>query len=210
MMGVVTIRRGRQANGLKATHWNEIGGCLNSLFGHGNQASMELRELARFLMQGTVSYDDLLWQPGLWNANTKIEFIREIHFMVDMDRDAKNKLPYAQTEKGGQLMREPSLGLIHLMREFTKPKDENNIEREHKDNNLLHSVLFLRNKIVAHYDDEYKGFSGQKEKIGTTKAQIERYVQHSKGDYMILLARAIKKFHFFDVSPTSIKVKPTI
>uniref|UniRef100_M8BZP7 Uncharacterized protein n=1 Tax=Aegilops tauschii TaxID=37682 RepID=M8BZP7_AEGTA len=189
------------ANGLKATHWNEIGVCLNSLFGSGNQASMELRELARFLMQGTVSYDDLLWQPGLWNANTKMEFIREIHFMVDMDRDANNKLPYAQTKKGCQLAKKKSLGLFDLMQEFTKPKDENNIPRERKEDHLLDSVLFLRNKIVAHYDDEYKAFSGQKEKIGTTKAQIERYVQHSKGDYMIKLARAIKELGWFDSSP---------
>ncbi|KAI5002801.1 hypothetical protein ZWY2020_027451 [Hordeum vulgare] len=162
---------------------------------------MELRELTRFLTQGTVRYDDLLWQPGLWNANTKMEFIREIHFMVDMDSGAKNKLPYAQKEKGKQLLKKKSLGLIHLMREFTKPKDENDMEREHRDNNLLDSVLFLRNKIVAHYDDEYKGFSGQKKKIGTTKAQIERYVQHNKGDYMIGLATAIKELGWFESSP---------
>lgn len=162
---------------------------------------MELRELARFLTQGTVSYDDLLWQPGLWNANTKMEFIREIHFMIDMDRDAKNGQPYSHTEKGKQLLRKKSLGLIHLMQEFPKPKDENKMEREHRDNNLLDSVLFLRNTIVAHYDDQYKGFSGQKEKIGTTKAQIERYVQRRKGDYMIELARAIKELRWFESSP---------
>lgn len=51
------------------------------------------------------------------------------------------------------LSKKPSLGLQPCI---------NKLGVQHRETNLLDSVTFLRNKIVAHQDDLYRHYSGPK------------------------------------------------
>ena len=48
---------------------------------------------------------------------------------------------------------------------FSPPVDRNGKELRIKEDHLLDSVIFLRNKIVAHYDEEFPNFKGPKVRI---------------------------------------------
>lgn len=83
--------------------------------------------------------------------------------MLDMDRNKDANQSFSQTEKGKELVKKNPLGLLPLMQMFPIQEDETGIQqRKHRDDNLLQSVLFLRNSIVAHYDEQYEVFSGKK------------------------------------------------
>lgn len=59
-------------------------------------------------------------------------------------------------------MMEYPLGLLEIMEQFSPPKDNYNQELPIKEVHLFDSVIFLRNKIAAHYDEEYPLFKGDK------------------------------------------------
>lgn len=91
-----------------------------------------------------------------------MQFIREIYFVLDAERDSE-KTPFESTPKGKILKNKNSLGLLPIMKEFSPPKNENTgQEKPIRENHLLDSVIFLRNKIVAHFDEEYPCFKGSK------------------------------------------------
>jgi hypothetical protein len=92
-------------------------------------------------------------------------FIREIYWCLDIERNHNEHVPFSSTPKGRVLMRKNSLGLLRILKQFSPPKDTFKQEREIKEDHLLDSVIFLRNKIVAHYDEEYPIFKGDKVSI---------------------------------------------
>ncbi|XP_062225027.1 uncharacterized protein LOC133923788 [Phragmites australis] len=185
---------------IEAAHWNEVGRCLKTLYGT-HQVSTELRELADFLIQGAVTYYDLLWQPGIWDAPTKMQFIREIFRYLDVERKDKDNDSFACTPRGRMLMRKSSLVLLGIMNQFSPPVDRNDQELKIKDDHLLDSVLFLRNKIVAHYDEEYPKFKGDKNEIGTTEETVEWYIRKRKPEYILKLAKTIRGLGWISESP---------
>jgi len=94
-----------------------------------------------------------------------MQFVREIYFLLDSERD-NEKTPFESTPRGKVLKKKNSLGLLPIMKEFSPPMNENTgQEKPIKENHLLDSVIFLRNKIVAHFDDEYCRFKGSKVSI---------------------------------------------
>jgi hypothetical protein len=93
-----------------------------------------------------------------------MRFIREIYFLLDAER-ANEKTPFESTPKGKILKGKSALGLLPIMKEFSPPLDYNYQERQIKEDLLLDSVIFLRNKIVAHFDEEYPRFKGSKVSI---------------------------------------------
>jgi hypothetical protein len=92
-----------------------------------------------------------------------MHIIRDIFWFLDDQRDERNVLcdSFAKTARGRQLMEEP-LSLLSLMQLFTPPLDKSGHRLKIRDDNLLDSVTFLRNKIVAHYHEEYPLFKGDK------------------------------------------------
>ncbi|TVU25233.1 hypothetical protein EJB05_27722 [Eragrostis curvula] len=152
-----------------------------------------------------LRYDELLWKQGIWDVDTKMHFIREVFWLLDDQRNIKDpkRDTFAKTERGKKLMKQKALGLLPLMTQFSPPKDHNDQELAIKDDNMLHSFLFLRNKIVAHFDEEYIMFKGNKDDIGTSKFTRERYVRKSKPDYMIKLAKAIRALGWIQESPVT-------
>lgn len=89
-------------------------------------------------------------------------FIREIFWLLDEQRKDKENDTFELTARGKALKERSPLGLLQLMKLFSPPRDRNNMELRIKEDNLLDSVLFLRNKIVAHCDEEYQSFKGPK------------------------------------------------
>ncbi|TVU25246.1 hypothetical protein EJB05_27736 [Eragrostis curvula] len=170
MMGnfkMETLRDSREI--IEAKHWRKIGRCLQTLFKGAHQVTAELTELANFLTQGAVTYHDLLWQTGIWDATTKMDFIREIFFHTLVEQQHDQEI----TPKARQLFSQNPLGLLEIMQQFSKPENAFKQRREYRDANLFDSVMFLRNKIIAHYDEEYPNFKGDKNEIGTTEESVE-------------------------------------
>ncbi|XP_039822762.1 uncharacterized protein LOC120684976 [Panicum virgatum] len=188
-------RREITRDNIEKVHWKEVGHCLTELY-KTYEASRELTELATFLTDGEVTYDSLLWQPGIWDARTKMQFVREIYFLLDSERD-NEKTPFESTPRGKVLKKKNSLGLLPIMKEFSPPMNENTgQEKPIKENHLLDSVIFLRNKIVAHFDDEYRRFKG-------SKGEVYTIIQSRKDDYMITLARTIRELGWIPKSPVT-------
>ncbi|KAL6870977.1 hypothetical protein ACP4OV_014825 [Aristida adscensionis] len=197
--GASTLSSGTTREDIEAAHWKEIGRCLKSLYGTYS-VSTELSELADFLTEKAVTYHDLLWQPGIWDASTKMQFIREIFWHMDVDR--KEYDGSASTTGGQALMRQRSLGLLGLMNLFTPPVDKDKKPLKIKDDHLFDSVTFLRNKIVAHYDEEYPVFKGNKNEIGTTAETKDKYIRKRWNPrYMINLAKTIRNLGWIPESP---------
>ncbi|CAL4984427.1 unnamed protein product [Urochloa decumbens] len=194
-------RRESTREEIQKAHWKEVGRCLTELY-NNYEASSELTELAEFLTEGEVTYESLLWQPGIWDARTKMQFIREIYFLLDKER-ASLKCSFEKTPRGKILMNKSPLGFLPIMNEFSPPLDHNNQEKPIADNHLLDSVIFLRNKIVAHFHAEYETFKGSKVEIGTSVVTRERYIQKRKPDYMITLAKAIRELGWIAESPVT-------
>ncbi|KAK3137674.1 hypothetical protein QOZ80_5BG0455630 [Eleusine coracana subsp. coracana] len=188
-----------------AAHWKEIARTISTLSGdqinaHGNE---ELKQLVALLSEGNVRYDELLWQPALWDAYTKMHFIREIFWLLDEQRDQSDfhSDGFAKTARGKKLMKEKPLGLLSIMLLFTPPMDKTRRPLPIKDDHMLDSLTFLRHKIVAHYDEEYLQFKGDQREIGTSKFSVEKYIQRNRPDYMINLVKAIRKLGWIKESP---------
>lgn len=52
--------------------------------------SSSLRTLT--LMLYLCSYNELMWEPGLWSVDTKIHFIREVYWCIDNKIERENTL----------------------------------------------------------------------------------------------------------------------
>lgn len=88
------------------------------------------------------SYNEIVWEPGLWPAHIKINFIREVFWCIDNSK-AKEEI----------LKSKNSLGLKGCIQK---------LGFDNNDANLLDSVIFLRKKVVAHQDSSYESYTGDK------------------------------------------------
>uniref|UniRef100_A0ACD5UYU2 Uncharacterized protein n=1 Tax=Avena sativa TaxID=4498 RepID=A0ACD5UYU2_AVESA len=179
-------------------NWNSTGDYLSGFY-KKDDANEEMKHLAMFLKGQTVKevmYDELLWEPGLWEADLKMEYIREIWWHVDRQRDKNKTMKLKDTDNGKLLSAKPPLGIIDCILKLLEAKHDKIVE-----NTLMDSVEHLRDHIVAHQDLSYLAYQGPKDDVGVTKAIIERYVQKTKGDYMITLIRQIRPLGWIAQSP---------
>lgn len=106
------------------------------------------------------SYEDVMWQPGMWEAIVKMEFIREIYWIMDRQRDRKKECSFVRTEKGQVLYKiKSSLNVLSCVQQFT--------DWELKETNLLDSVILLRDHVVGHHGESYKFYKGPKVNVST-------------------------------------------
>uniref|UniRef100_A0A0E0F657 Protein kinase domain-containing protein n=2 Tax=Oryza meridionalis TaxID=40149 RepID=A0A0E0F657_9ORYZ len=100
----VTIEDVQQFN------WRAVGLCLKKMYGPEGNVNEELKDLAAYLEgskpeEGPVTYDGILWHPGAWEANIKTQFIREIFWLIDKERDKLKTKKLIETEKGKSLIK---------------------------------------------------------------------------------------------------------
>ncbi|XP_006662963.1 uncharacterized protein LOC102699349 [Oryza brachyantha] len=181
-------------------NWRGVGLYLKKLYGDEKNVNEELKDLAAFLEtgpkpeEGQVTYDEILWHPGVWESIIKINFIREIFWLIDKDRDRLKTKKFIETEKGKALSKiKCTLGIAAGLKMFAG--------KELKENNLLDSLIHLRTYIAAHSDDSYNTYMGEKDKLECSKFNCERLLQKEKGDYMIKLRKEIRSLEWITESP---------
>uniref|UniRef100_A0A0E0MFT4 Uncharacterized protein n=1 Tax=Oryza punctata TaxID=4537 RepID=A0A0E0MFT4_ORYPU len=163
---------------IKNANWAAIGTCLSTICRSCDvKLNMELEHFVNKLSEKSkkgpmLNYNDIVWEPGLWPAHIKINFIREVFWCIDNSK-AKEEI----------LKSKNSLGLKGCI---LKLGFDNN------DANLLDSVIFLRKKVVAHQDSSYESYTGDKGHVGSDKTTIEAFIKKNKPDYMINLAKEAK------------------
>lgn len=114
----VTIEDVQQFN------WRAVGLCLKKMYGPEGNVNEELKDLAAYLEgskpeEGPVTYDGILWHPGAWEANIKTQFIREIFWLIDKERDKLKTKKLIETEKGKSLIKiKRTLGIAASLKNF--------------------------------------------------------------------------------------------
>lgn len=110
------------------------------------------------------SYDDLHWEPGLWEADIKMQFIREIWWHVEQQRGSVKLIELRETEKGKVLnsIRRP-LGIIECIRKLAEPEKAARIVEA----TLLDSVRHLRDSVVAHHGGSINAYQGAKVNVSS-------------------------------------------
>ncbi|XP_015615865.1 uncharacterized protein [Oryza sativa Japonica Group] len=172
---------------LKVANWNGLGQLLQKL--HKNLGlHAELNHFAELLGKKTVKYEDLVWEAGLWEHNSKVQFIREIYWHYNNDE-----------AKISQLKLRASLGLKSCIDklEVNKSREPN---KEINDKSLYNSLFFLRVYMVAHRDDLIKGYSGAKETVEDRKAVV-RLLMKECPTYMVKLIAEIRHLGWIKESP---------
>lgn len=174
-------------------NWYKAGEYLK-LFSKDAKFNSELEDLATFLTSDGVTYDDLLWRPGIWETNVKLEFIREIYWIMDRQRDEKKTKSLMSTEKGAELKKiKNHLNVSAFLQKFSEEKLE--------EDSLFDSVVLLRNKILGHFDEGYEFCKGSKDEIGTDNVTALRLLQKDSPEYMINLSQEIRKLKWIIESP---------
>ncbi|KAL5203698.1 hypothetical protein ABZP36_008569 [Zizania latifolia] len=168
-------------------NWNGLGKFLTEL--HKNlKPHEELSHLSKLLGQQSVKYEDLVWEAGIWEFSTKLQFIREIYWCYDHNEARKD-----------ELKKRNALGLQSCIDELkikeSRRPDDKIIER-----NLYNSLFFLRVYMVAHQDVTVKGYSDTKVNVEDPKA-IGRLLMKNSPKHMVNLISYIRKFGWIRESP---------
>ncbi|XP_037437815.1 uncharacterized protein LOC119305392 [Triticum dicoccoides] len=188
--------RGPTVEELERYNWTSTGDYIKGYF-KGCVANDEIKHLVEFLKGASANYDDLHWEPGLWEADIKMQFIREIWWHVEQQRGSVKLIELRETEKGKVLnsIRRP-LGIIECIRKLAEPEKAARIVEA----TLLDSVRHLRDSVVAHHGGSINAYQGAKEDV-RDKVNLERLIQKAKGDYMIKLVREIRPLKWITESP---------
>uniref|UniRef100_K3ZP11 Uncharacterized protein n=1 Tax=Setaria italica TaxID=4555 RepID=K3ZP11_SETIT len=177
---LVKIKRiqGPTVEHVRQFNWNKTGEYLSSFCGNKADVNLELNVLAELLKSENASYEDVMWQPGMWEAIVKMEFIREIYWIMDRQRDRKKECSFVRTEKGQVLYKiKSSLNVLSCVQQFT--------DWELKETNLLDSVVLLRDHVSE---------------MGPDKVTLERFLQKSNPDYMIKLSKEVRSLNWITES----------
>ncbi|XBI79996.1 hypothetical protein VPH35_089278 [Triticum aestivum] len=190
------FKRGPTVEELERYNWTSTGDYIKGYF-KGCVANDEIKHLVEFLKGASANYDDLHWEPGLWEADIKMQFIREIWWHVEQQRGSVKLIELRETEKGKVLnsIRRP-LGIIECIRKLAEPEKAARIVEA----TLLDSVRHLRDSVVAHHGGSINAYQGAKEDV-RDKVNLERLIQKAKGDYMIKLVREIRPLKWITESP---------
>ncbi|TVT96914.1 hypothetical protein EJB05_57880, partial [Eragrostis curvula] len=175
-------------------NWSKVGEYLSTICGKDANINLELMSLSEYLESETVRYDDLLWQAGIWKAIEKMSFVREIYWLMDMQRGRKKQVKLINTEKAQTLnnIKRP-LQIVSGLQKFE--------EKTLKEESLFDSVIHLRDYLLGHYGQSYQFYKGNKDDIGTDKVTGEKFLQKTKGDYMIKLIKEIRALKWIPESP---------
>lgn len=174
-------------------NWNNVGKYIAQLSGEWT-VNFEVNHLVGRLKEEGVKYDDLVWEAGLWDLSTKVQFIREIFWFYD-----KN------TTRLGELVKKDPLGLqscidrlgVMVTKDRGTPFETTEIMDER---NLFNSLDFLRIFILAHQAKVLKGISGPKV-VAPDQKSAERFVSKKKPDYYVILIKEIRSLNWFKTSP---------
>uniref|UniRef100_A0A0D3HMC2 Uncharacterized protein n=1 Tax=Oryza barthii TaxID=65489 RepID=A0A0D3HMC2_9ORYZ len=180
--------RGRKAptvDVIKRLNWEAAATFLDELL-HKNmlEPNDEMKHLKDKLKKNPpANYSDLLWEPGLWTTYVKIHFLREIFWCIESDEVTRKLV----------LRKMDPLGIDSCMVKLGYSAG--------KEKSLLHSIKFLRKRVVAHQDTTYLNYKGDKNDVGECKRLVELLVQKSKADYMIELVSHIRQLGWVMESP---------
>lgn len=108
-------------------------------------------------------YAELLWEPGVWEADLKMEYIREVWWHVDRQRPPADEttVKLKDTANGKLLSKKPPLGIFDCIVKLLET-DHVKVEKM-----LMDSVQHLRDCIVAHQDQSYLAYQGPKVSVCT-------------------------------------------
>lgn len=99
-------------------------------------------------MEQRYRYEDLVWEPGLWESSTKVQLVRDVYWCYNKN---KNRI--------STLKNKTALGLKSFIDKLEVNKSRAP-DKQINDDNLYESLFFLRVYMVAHKDDTIKGYSG--------------------------------------------------
>ncbi|XP_015617326.1 uncharacterized protein [Oryza sativa Japonica Group] len=193
------VRKNRRAKGkvsstgvptvddVKTANWNGLGQFLKKL--HKDlKLHIELSHLSEELGKESVKYEDLVWEPGLWESSTKVQLVRDVYWCYNKN---KNRI--------STLKNKTALGLKSFIDKLEVNKSRAP-DKQINDDNLYESLFFLRVYMVAHKDDTIKGYSGTMEMMHDKKA-IVRLLMIERPEYMVTLISAIRKLGWIRQSP---------
>uniref|UniRef100_A0A0D3HM89 Uncharacterized protein n=1 Tax=Oryza barthii TaxID=65489 RepID=A0A0D3HM89_9ORYZ len=149
---------------------------------------IELSHLSEELGKESVKYEDLVWEPGLWESSTKVQLVRDVYWCYNKN---KNRI--------STLKNKTALGLKSCIDKLEVNKSRAP-DKQINDDNLYESLFFLRVYMVAHKDDTIKGYSGTMEMMHDKKA-IVRLLMIERPEYMVTLISAIRKLGWIRQSP---------
>ncbi|EEC68253.1 hypothetical protein OsI_36274 [Oryza sativa Indica Group] len=169
---------------IKRLNWEAAATFLDELHKNMLEPNDEMKHLKDKLKKNPpANYSDLLWEPSLWTTYVKIHFLREIFWCIESDEVTRKLV----------LRKMDPLGIESCMVKLGYSAG--------KEKSLLHSIKFLRKRVVAHQDTTYLNYKGDKNDVGECKRLVELLVHKSKADYMIELVSHIRQLGWVMESP---------
>ncbi|XP_037450818.1 uncharacterized protein LOC119321082 [Triticum dicoccoides] len=191
-MHVLTSRKYAGLEAIRRANWTGLGLYLENLVGE-DIASPEILQLIVVLKSPSVTFDDIMWEPALWDAKTRMSFIRRVAACIDWES-------LGGRARRLELKKLPALRLQGCIDKLGLQIDEST---------LIDSVTFLRNKVAAHYNETYSVYPGQKEDIGLERETIGRFLLKEKPDYMMKLIKHIRLLGWIPKSPIAPRTTAT-